>query len=129
MICDNLKYCLQTTYHIQNPEDDQVHDFGIYLIDKILNQAGKSLDQFRDMPQITGYWEEIVGNQFVAEQRAYDPPAKLARATENIARLNPGQKLVHDQILASVLRSDSQGRPQGRPSFVHGPGGTGKSFT
>ena len=81
------------------------------------------------MPQITGHWEEIVGNQFVAEQRAYDPPAELARATENIARLNPGQKLVHDQILASVLRSDSQGRPQGRPFFVHSLGGTGKSFT
>ena len=55
MICDDLKYRLQTTYHIQNSEDDQVYDFGLYLIDKILNQAGKSLDQFRDMPQITGH--------------------------------------------------------------------------
>ena len=80
------------------------YDFGLYLIDKILNQAGKSLDQFRDMPQVTGHWEEIVRNWFVAEQRAYDPDAELARATQNIARLNPGQKLVHDQILASVLR-------------------------
>ena len=65
----------------------------------------------------------------MVEQRAYDPPAELARVTENIVRLNPGQKLVHDQILASVLRSDSQGRSQGRPFFVHGLGGTGKSFT
>ena len=81
------------------------------------------------MPQIIGHWEEIVRNQFVAEQRAYDPHAELARVTENIARLNPGQKLVYDQILALVLRSDLQGRPQGRPFFVHGPGGTGKSFT
>ena len=62
VICNDLKYCLQTTYHIQNPEDDQVYDFGLYPIDKILNQAGTSLDQFRDMPQITGHWEEIVGN-------------------------------------------------------------------
>ena len=37
--------------------------------------------------------------------------------------------MVHDQILASILRTDSQGRPQGRPFFVHGPGETGKSFT
>ena len=42
---------------------------------------------------------------------------------------NPGQKLVHDYILASVLRSDSQRRPQGRPFFVHSPGGTKKSST
>ena len=81
------------------------------------------------MPQITGHWEEIVGDQFVVEQRAYDPPAELARITESITKLNPGQKLVYDQILASVLRSDSQGRPQGNPFFVHGPEGTGKSFT
>ena len=65
----------------------------------------------------------------MAEQRAYDPPAELVRVTENIARLNPGQKLIYDQILASVLRSDSQGRPQGRHFFVYGPGGTGKLFT
>ena len=55
VICNDLKYCLQTTYHIQNPEDDQVYDFGLYLIDKILNQAGKFLDHFRDMPQVTGH--------------------------------------------------------------------------
>ena len=55
VIRDDLKYRLQTTYHIQNPEDDQTYDFGPYLIDKILNQTGKSLDQFRDMPQVTGH--------------------------------------------------------------------------
>ena len=49
MICNDLKYHLQTTYHVQNPEDDQVYDFSLYLIDKILNQGGKSLDQFRDI--------------------------------------------------------------------------------
>ena len=106
MFCDDLKYHLQTTYHIQNSEDDQVYDFGLYLIDKILNQAGKSLDQFRDMPQVTGHWEEIVRNQFVTEQRAYDSATELARAIQNLTRLSPGQRLVHDQILASVLRRE-----------------------
>ena len=62
----------------------------------------------------------------MAEQRAM---IQLPRATVNITRLNPGQRLVYGQILASVLRTDSQGRPQGRPFFVHGPGGTGKSLT
>ena len=38
VICDDLKHHLQTTYHIQNPEDDQVYNFGLYLIDKILNR-------------------------------------------------------------------------------------------
>ena len=67
MICNDLKYHLQTTYHIQNSEDNQVYDFGFYLIDKILSQTGKSLNQFRDMFQVIGRWEEIVGNRFVGE--------------------------------------------------------------
>ena len=62
VIYDDLEYHLQITYHIQNPEDDQVYNFGLYLIYKILNQAGKSLDQFIDMPQVTDHWEEIVRN-------------------------------------------------------------------
>ena len=97
------------------------------------DRRGDGMNEWRSRVYQTGVGRgdniNGVGNRFVAEQRAYDPHAELARATENITRLNPGQKLVHGQILASVLRSDSQGRPQGRPFFVHGPGGTGKSFT
>jgi hypothetical protein len=124
LICDDLKHHLQTRYHMQSPPNDQVHDFGLYLIDKILNQSGKSLDQSRDMPQVTGRWEEMVGNRFLEEQRDYDLCAELANAAENIARLNPGQKVVHDQILASVTQTDAHGKPCGRPFFVNGPGGT-----
>jgi hypothetical protein len=61
------------------------------------------------MPQVTGHWEEMVGNRFLAEQRDYDLSAELAHAAENISRLNPGQKVVHDQILASVTQTDAQG--------------------
>jgi hypothetical protein len=38
LICDDLKHRLQTRYHMQSPEDDQVNDFGLYLIDKILTR-------------------------------------------------------------------------------------------
>ena len=128
-ICDDLRNQLRTRHHIQDPTDDQVHDFGLFLLDKILNQAGKSLAQFRDMPQFTGPWQQIEGNPFIAEQMAYDPSVERQSAAENIARLNPGQKSVHDQIFTSALRRDTQGRPQGSLFFVNGPGGTGKSFT
>ena len=92
-------------------------------MDKILNQAGKALADFRDMPQVTGDWEQLVGNRFIAEQMDYNPETELAKAAENIAKLNPEQKLVHDEILASVLRADAQGKPQGKIFFVNGPGG------
>ena len=67
-ICDDLECRLHITYRIQSPSDDQVHDYSLFLIDKILNNAGKSLDQFRDMPQVTGSWDDLVSNCFVAEQ-------------------------------------------------------------
>ena len=59
----------------------------------------------------------------------YNPETELAKVAENISKLNPEQKLVHDEILASVPRKDAQSRPQGKSFFVNGPGGCGKSFT
>ena len=47
----------------------------------------------------------------------YNPESELEKAAENIAELNPEQKLVPDEILASVLRTDVQGRPQGKISL------------
>lgn len=44
-------------------------------------------------------------------------------AVENIAKLNEGQRQAHDTILNAVKSR------QGGLFFVHGPGGTGKSFT
>ena len=76
-------------------------------MDKILNQAGKALADFRDMPQVTGNWEQLVGTRFIAEQRDYNSESELAKAAENIAKLIPEQMLVHDKILASVLRTDA----------------------
>jgi len=122
-ICDDLQYQLEHRHGIQDHVQDQVYDFGLFLINKILVQAGRSLDQFQDMPQIIGHWEDIVGNHFIAEQRNYNPDGQLEMASANIARLNPGQKLVHETILNSTLSRE------GGLFFVNGPGGTGKSFT
>ena len=124
-----LNIAFQTRHHLANPDDEQVYNFGLFLMDKILNQAGKALTDFRDMPQVTGDWEQLVGNRFIAEQMDYNPETELAKAAEKISKLNPEQKLVHDEILASVLRTDAQGRPQGKIFFVNGLGKCGKSFT
>ena len=81
------------------------------------------------MPQLTGHWEDIVGNHLVEEQLDYDDGAELERASVNIAKLNGYQKQVHDQILNPALAKDAHGRQCGSLFFVNGPGGTGKSFT
>ena len=74
------------------------------------------------MPYARRSWQSISPNLLIAVQQDYDPSTELALAQENIARFNPGQKTVYDQILASVMNAD------GKLYFVHGPGGTGKSF-
>ena len=42
-ICDDLRHRLITTNQIPDPTEDQVYDYGLYLIDQILHQSGKDL--------------------------------------------------------------------------------------
>src|SRR5882724_6673581 len=97
-------------------------DFGLFLCDKILQQAGKSLVLILDMPQVVGQWEQITGNHLIAQQRAYDHHAEREMAEEYLAKLNAGQRDAYDKILASVMNKE------GKLFFLHGPGGCGKSF-
>jgi hypothetical protein len=101
-ICD-LAHRLQTRHGMPDPTDDQVYDFGLYLIDQILHKNGHSLSDFQDIPQVTGHWDEVVGNRLVAEQRAYDPEMEMHQADETVAKLNEGQRLAHDQILEYAM--------------------------
>ena len=73
-----------------NPTEYQVYNFGLFLIDKIMHAAGKSLKDLWDMPYFTGDWEEIIGNCLVAEQLDYDEITELERASSfNISKLVP----------------------------------------
>jgi len=76
-ICDDLHYHLQHQRGIQNPTEHQVYDFGLFLIDKIIYHAGKSLKDLQDMPHFTGDWEDIRGNHLVAEQLDYIQTTEL----------------------------------------------------
>jgi hypothetical protein len=48
-ICDDLKYKLQHR-GIPDPLDEQVYDYGLYLMEKLLKARGSSLDKFPPMP-------------------------------------------------------------------------------
>src|SRR5882724_11716410 len=121
-ICVDLEHQLRTKHGIPEPTEEQVYDFGLFLCDKILQQAGKSLVLILDMPQVVGQWEKITGNHLIAQQRAYDPYAEREMAEEYLAKLNAGQWDAYDKILASVMNKE------GKLFFLHGPGGCGKSF-
>jgi hypothetical protein len=42
-ICNDLSYQLQHHAHILEPSKEQIQDYGLYLIDRLLSHTGKRL--------------------------------------------------------------------------------------
>ena len=61
-ICDDLAHKLRTLFAIPNPTDAQVEDYGLYLLNQLLQESGKSLIDFPPMPEPVEHWSTIVGN-------------------------------------------------------------------
>ena len=71
-LCDDLQYQLIHRLHMPEPTEEQVYDYGLYLIQLNLRKNGKHLDDFADMPRPHMDWDIRVGNQLIAEQLNYD---------------------------------------------------------
>ena len=70
-ICDDLQPRL-LQMQIQNPSEEQIYDYGLYLIDEMLHEGGKSLQDFPPMPLPENNWNVIAGNRLIVEQRNYN---------------------------------------------------------
>ncbi|KIJ19273.1 hypothetical protein PAXINDRAFT_69390 [Paxillus involutus ATCC 200175] len=55
-ICDDLRHCLITFGH-NNPSDEDVYDYGLFLLDQILHQSGTSLRDFPPTPMPADNWD------------------------------------------------------------------------
>jgi hypothetical protein len=121
-LCDDLRRQL-VARGIDHPAEDQIYDYGLYLINLALLPYGKSLDKFPDMPIPVGNWDDLRINRLIAEQENFGTPAQLeARAANNIGLLNLEQLSAFSAITDSVQEKD------GKLFFLHGPAGTGKTF-
>nr|GAT43574.1 transcriptional factor B3 [Mycena chlorophos] len=102
-ICDDLLHRLQRTGRPASTQDD-AYDYGLYL----LNDLGKSLDEWADMPQPQINWEHEadIANPLIADQLNYD--------------LNEQRR--NDSVRSTVQTQS------GETFFLNGPGGTGKTF-
>ena len=121
-ICDDLAHKLQHDAHIQQPSQDEVHDYGLYLIDNLLSDTGKRLHDWDSMPQVVRDWGCHLGNRLIQEQRDYDEDDQHANAAQHIANLNPDQQAAFDRTISAVMNQT------GEIFFLHGPGGTGKTY-
>ena len=123
-LCDDLQYQLIHRLHMPEPTEEQVYDYGLYLIQLNLRKNGKHLDDFADMPRPHMDWDIRVGNQLIAEQLNYDLD-QLHQIVENgVPTLNDEQRELYDAILDYV----DLGEGHGKACFVHSAGGGGKMY-
>ncbi len=107
-ICDDLCHRLQTQNICQNPTPEDVHDFGFYLIEEILQRSNKSLCNWPMLPLPQQDWENAISNQLIAEQRNYDQEQQAQYAEDCIPRLNPEQCSAFDRIFEAVENKTGQ---------------------
>ena len=120
-ICDDLQRRLQQS-STQNVEPGDEIDYGLYLIEQLLQRSNSSLSNFPGMPMPQKNWEHVGRNHLITEQHAYDREAERQKAIQGIAQLNAEQKSAFEAVKVSVRNQ------QGKLFFLNGPAGTGKTF-
>ena len=120
-ICDDLPRVLQTRHQLHAPTDDQVVDFGLFLIRPLLQRSGLDLPNFQ-LPLPQGDWAAIQHNHYIAQQLDYHPARERAAADASEAQMNDEQRAAYEHVLQCIHARD------GGLFFLNGPGGTGKTF-
>ena len=120
-ICDDVKPLLRRILGV-DPSEAQIQDYGLYLLDQLLHQFGKKLQDWNSMPEVVGNWRELAGNPLIAEQRQYNLNDEARLAAQCIASLNIDQRSAFDKITSAITNKT------GEIFFLHGPGGTGKTY-
>jgi hypothetical protein len=70
-ICDDLLHHLQTM-GFANVSTTQVYDYGLYLLNKQLEESGRQLSDWPTMPQSVYNWDIQATNTLIAEQLNYN---------------------------------------------------------
>ncbi|XP_028116876.1 uncharacterized protein LOC114314600 [Camellia sinensis] len=96
--------------------------YGLYLLNQMLQESGKSLIDFPPMPQPTANWSATVGNRLIFEHRQLHNEAQQTYVQITIDRLNNGQRTAYNTITSSVFES------KGTIFFLNGGARTGKTF-
>ena len=121
-ICDDLRHALHSKNIILDPTEEQVFDYGLYLIDVLLCNGNRSLQDWPAMPLPQHNWQAVVGNRLIAEQLSYDNDEQTGLANQRFPTFNNGQCAASDATVNAVeLKS-------GQTFSLHGPGGTGKTY-
>src|SRR5882724_5204436 len=119
-LCDDLHHRLIHLNH-PDPTEDQIFDYGLYLIDGILRKMGKQLQDFPPIPLPQHHWQ-ILGNFLLQDELDYDIYDLTLDVEECYTSFNVEQRLAFDAVMASVEGN------QGRTFFLQSAGGGGKTY-
>ncbi|KAJ7934763.1 hypothetical protein B0H13DRAFT_2305538 [Mycena leptocephala] len=103
---------------LQSPTDSDVYENDLFLLNKILQDAGRSLADF-EMRTPQRDWTTAVENPRVAEQSDYNGASTCDR---ELRAMNPEQQSAFNKVVESVEQQ------LGKVFFLNGAGGTGKTF-
>jgi len=124
-LCNDLEHHIQHPFPIiPEPEENQVYDYGLHLIDFAFHKSGKSLRDFPEIPLPQENWVAVEGNQLLAEQLAYDVQTLQGIVEHGITTLNHEQRMVYDEALNAV----QQAVGHRECFFVHSAEGCGKTY-
>ena len=97
-------------------------NYGLYEIDQILQQYGKSLKDHPPMPQPNINLLIHKGNRLIEEEMSYDIRISQREHEILISGLNNEQRTIYNSIMEDVFSKS------GGMFFVYGHGGTGKTY-
>ena len=101
--------------------DDQLRNYGLYEIEQILQQYGRSLRDYPQMPQPN---MDLIqnGNRLIQEEMSYDVSSLKREHEILISGLNNEQRIIYNSIMEAVATE------RGGMFFVYGHSGTGKTY-
>ncbi|XP_073120000.1 uncharacterized protein [Henckelia pumila] len=109
-------------HHELQLNEDEIKNYALVEIEKLLRGCGKSLRDFQSMPFPGDQYFQSSRNRLVQDELCYDRRSLSEQYEHLLKNLNYEQRHVHDTVMVSV---DSN---KGGMFFVYGYGGTGKTF-
>ena len=91
LIYNDLYHQLHFHHIHDDPTKQDIFDYSLYLIDKLLSSSNMSIKNQPNMSQVQKNWGTVVGHSLISEQWSYDLEEQAQLRTEHIHTLNPDQ--------------------------------------
>ncbi|KAL7132109.1 hypothetical protein ABFS83_12G049200 [Erythranthe nasuta] len=123
-LSDDINYRHQKRHN--NPaltlSEDDLKNYALIEIEKILQSNGKSLRNYAPMPVPIHTMLDDTENRLILDELDYDVSEMRVELQKLLSSITPDQKKVYDTIMNAVSENS------GGMFFLYGHGGTGKTF-